>query len=406
MTTRSHSALERCVGPAGAFLNDAWGRTPFYRRTVGGFADLLTLADVDHMISTMSLRLPAFRLVKDGKTLPPSGYTKSGRIGSTAITGIAHPAHIFQRFQEGATIVLQGMHRYWLPLARFCRDLELTLSHPAQVNGYVTPPGSRGLAVHEDSHDVFVLQVHGRKLWEVWDPSADGSTLSRAREGGASSLAIELEPGDCLYMPKSTPHAARTEDRTSAHLTIGVLTRTWGSLLGDLVKRLEREPSFREALPAGFHRQPEKFTAEIEERLTDLQRWLDKANPADLAEGAIRRFLTTRPSVLPGGLLDLVETDSLGDGSTVRRRAGSVCEVRRDGEMLLVYLGDRELRMPGWLEPAMVDIAPRDEFMVAEVAGDLDPDSRLVLIKRLVREGLLELPPQPSSVDAGEESSA
>jgi len=298
------------------------------------------------------------------------------------------------------------MHRYWLPLARFCRDLELTLSHPLQVNGYVTPPGSRGLAIHEDSHDVFVLQVHGRKHWEVWDPSADGSTLSRAREGTASSLAVELKPGDCLYMPSGTPHAARTEERTSAHLTIGVLTRTWGSLLGDLVKRLEREPSFREALPAGFHRQPDRLTAEIEQRLTDLQRWLDKANPADLAEGAIRRFLTTRPSILPGGLLDLVELESIGERSMVRRRAGSVCEVRRDGEMLLVYLGDRALRMPGWLEPAMRDIVPLAQFTVNEVAGDLDPESRLVLIKRLVREGLLELHPQPSSVDAGEDSGA
>jgi hypothetical protein len=38
-----------------------------------------------------------------------------------------------------------------------------------QVNAYLTPPASRGLGVHHDTHDVFVLQVHGRKLWQVWD---------------------------------------------------------------------------------------------------------------------------------------------------------------------------------------------------------------------------------------------
>ena len=39
------------------------------------------------MLSSMSLRLPTFRLIKDGKTLPESSYTKSGRTGSKTMTG-------------------------------------------------------------------------------------------------------------------------------------------------------------------------------------------------------------------------------------------------------------------------------------------------------------------------------
>ena len=51
------------------------------------FSDLLTLDDVDHLVSSTALRLPTFRLIKDGATLPESAYTKSGRAGSKPLIG-------------------------------------------------------------------------------------------------------------------------------------------------------------------------------------------------------------------------------------------------------------------------------------------------------------------------------
>ena len=171
--THDPGALQRCVGDPDDFSRNDWARRPRLHRDPNGFADLLTFEDVDHLLSSTALRLPYFRLVKDGKTLPSSGYTKSGRTGSVSVTGIADPASIFDLFRGGATIVLQGMHRFWRPLAEFCRELELALGHPTQVNAYITPPGSRGLAVHSDAHDVFVLQAFGRKHWEVWDRTSE-----------------------------------------------------------------------------------------------------------------------------------------------------------------------------------------------------------------------------------------
>jgi hypothetical protein len=75
------SALERCVGDVPRFTRELWGRRPDVHAGAdpGGFADLLTLDDVDAMVSSMALRLPAFRLIKDWATLPESAYTKAGR---------------------------------------------------------------------------------------------------------------------------------------------------------------------------------------------------------------------------------------------------------------------------------------------------------------------------------------
>ena len=82
--------------------------------------------------------------------------------GSEWLHDVIDPGRVYDAFWHGATIVLQGLQRYWEPLVRFSRELELELSHPVQVNAYVSPPGARGLGVHYDTHDVFVLQTGAR----------------------------------------------------------------------------------------------------------------------------------------------------------------------------------------------------------------------------------------------------
>jgi hypothetical protein len=384
----SAGALERCVGDVPRFLRDDWGRRPTYRPGRAPFDDLLSLADVDHLVTEAALRLPAFRLVKDGDTLPTSGYTKSGRTGSQRVTGMADPRRMLDAFEDGATLVLQGMHRYWPVLGRFCHELEAELGHPAQVNAYITPPGSRGLAVHQDSHDVFVLQAFGRKQWDVWATRPLGA--DKPGDDEEPVLSVTMEPGDAMYLPLGTPHAASTQTVLSGHLTVGVLNATWGHLLSEVLEDLRREPAFAEPLPAGYHRDPDGFATEVKDRLAEVQRWLDGVDATAVADRRIRAFLTSRLPSLGGSLVDLARLDSLGTDTALRRRSGSFCEVRIDGGELAVFLGDRELRMPARVEPSMRFVAGQAAaFRTGDVPG-LDDAGRLVLARRLVREGLLE----------------
>ncbi len=382
MTDGVRSALERCVGDPVSFLSEIWGRRPLHHRSPQGFEDLLTFQDVDRMVSARGLRLPAFRLVKDGETIPARDYTKSARIGSEPVTGIADSARIFQLFEDGATIVLQGMHRFWEPLASFCRDLETELGHPTQVNAYITPPGSQGFAAHEDAHDVFVLQAFGRKQWEVWNPSADAES--------EPALRLDLRPGDSLYIPKGGPHAARTEETVSGHLTVGVHTYQWADLIREVLTLIDKEESFTERLPAGFHREQQAFTSSVGAKLEELARWIEKVDSADAARMMVRKFLTSRPSLLTGSLEGLLALDEVTDESALRRRPQSILHVETDGGRLFAFLGDRELRMPAALLEPMRLVQQRTEFLVKDFAPWLDAESRLVLARRLIREGVLE----------------
>jgi bifunctional lysine-specific demethylase and histidyl-hydroxylase NO66 len=380
------SALSRCVGDPEWFAEEHWARRPLHRPggDPDGFDDLLSLADVDRIVSSMAIRVPAFRLVKDGKTLPGSAVTKTARTGSQSISGMIDPVKVYREFERGATIVLQGLHRSWLPLARFCRDLELELGHPTQVNAYVTPVGARGLAVHSDEHDVFVLQVFGTKAWQVFDsddPAGERPPL----------LDMEIAAGDSLYIPKGFPHAATAQRAASGHLTVGILSPTWGQVLSEAVAMAQDEPEFAGPLPLRFAQDREGFRRAVEERLRAFSAWVEKADAGQIAERLSRLFLTKRQPLLAGHLQQLLAVPALTDDSVVARRAGSMLVLERTDGELAAFLGDRELRMPAWVEPAVRTLTSSDRLAVRDLSPHLDQESRLVLVRRLVREGLLEV---------------
>lgn len=380
-------ALRRCVGDVDRFADEVWGkRILVHGPAADGFEDLLSLDGVDELLTEHSLRSPAFRLVRDGRTLPVSDYTRTARIGGTPVTGVADPARILAAVEHGATLVLQGLHRYWPPLAGFFRELELGLGHPCQVNAYVTPPGAQGLRPHSDQHDVFVLHAFGSKSWQVWPAPSEGSE----EDGDAEN--VDLEPGMALYMPRGTRHAARAQHDVSGHLTVGVHATRWRDLLQAAVTRVLEDRAWEPPLPVRYHQKQASVVTELGRHLKHMGAQLMETDPSNPVEEHVERFLTTRPPILRGGLSDRLRVSTLEDSDRVRRRPGSVCEIRAGGAgTTRVLLGDRELRVPEWLEPAIRVVAASDSFIVRDLAGQLDLTSRLVLVQRLVREGLLEV---------------
>ena len=381
---RTGSPLRRCTPDPERFLRETWGvRAAIHRGAdARGFADLLTLDDVDRLLST-SLRTPAFRLVCAGDQIPESAYTRSGRTGSKPVSGMADPARIFELFDDGATIVLQGLHRYHEPVTRFCRDLELELGHPCQVNAYITPPGAQGLALHSDPHDVLVLQAFGRKQWQVHPAPGE-----EPRE----PLAGELGPGDCIYMPEGTPHAATTQETLSGHLTIGVHVGSWREVLTDVWTTVGGDSSLDDRVPAGWTRDPAAFAEELSARLRGVAAAVGHVDTDDVATARLERFLSTRASIVRGSLSDRQELDGLHDDTVLERREGTVCRLIPRPDRLVALLGDRRLEMPPWVEPAMRRVATASTVRVGELGDELgDRQSGSVLARRLVREGLLSI---------------
>jgi bifunctional lysine-specific demethylase and histidyl-hydroxylase NO66 len=293
------------------------------------------------------------------------------------MTGLVDARKVLDLLDGGATVVLQGLHRYWSPLTDLVRDLELALGHPCQANAYLTPPGSQGFALHSDTHDVFVFQTHGVKDWEVHD--------------GSDVREVRMEPGTSMYLPTGTPHAARTQDAFSLHVTVGVNRVTWRQLLDNTVQAALDRGVHDRPLPAGYLHDPAVLTSELGARLRELADQIAGTDPDRAAAAEVERFLTRRPTAVRGGLRDRLEVRDLHDTTALRRRPHSVCALAADGDRLRVLLGDRELRVPANLREPLEHVRTHDGLRPADLAPWLDEQSRLVLTRRLVVEGLLEV---------------
>lgn len=373
-----HPALDLLSGDARTFLEKVWAsRVHLHRTAPADLVGLLSLDDADHLLTSTAIRTPSVRLAQDGAVLPESRYTRSATLAGKQLTGLVDGRKALAAFADGATVVLQGLHRYHPPLTRLVAQLELELGHPCQANAYLTPPGSQGFAVHSDSHDVFVFQTAGTKQWEV--------------HGQDGAEEVLLEPGLSMYLPTGTPHAARAQDTVSLHVTIGINQLTWRGLVERAVKPLLAEVP-DEHLPAGYLDDRSPLAGGLADRLEALAARVREVDTEAAAQAEVRRFLTSRPPRLPGGLHDVLRVGTIDDETPLRRRRGHPCVLLpgTDGR-LEVLLGDRVLDVPARLAPALEEVRVRGELRPADLADHLDPQSRLVLCRRLVREGLLEV---------------
>jgi uncharacterized RmlC-like cupin family protein len=376
-------ALERCVGDVERFLNEQWGSAPFLSHSAdrGGFDDLASLDDLDTMVASLGQRASNLRMVRDGKPLAISAYTSAPGSKSRTTDRPVDAASVYKRFDEGATIVLESLHRYWRPLTDFCRDLETALGHRLQVNAYITPSGSRGFDVHRDSHDVFVLQVSGAKHWIVFDSQDENKVL----------IDREIEVGDALYIPAGFPHAASAGTKASAHLTVGILTHDSIDIVREIAKLAEGEPAFSDRLPVGCTQDPQALRQAVVRQVDELRAWLDKVDLDELTERMARKVMGSAQPVVRGQLRQLELVASIDEDTMLVRRSGAVCVLFPRDTSLKVLLVDRELQMPLSAQAAMREVAGRSRLQVRDLHRFLTPESALVLVRRLIREGLLEV---------------
>ena len=344
----------------------------------GRFDGLLSVARAEEMVCATGIRVPAFRLARDGSQVPLSGYTEDLPWSPGRFSGLAQVDRVAGEYADGATIVLQALHLHCHPVAVYCRALERALGWPVQANAYLTPATAQGFAVHHDTHDVFVLQVAGEKRWRVYEPVVElplgSQTWSGKYDAGEPCEELTLCAGDTLYIPRGWPHEAVATHADSLHLTIGLHPPTRLDALRAALDAAAREDvELRRALGPGG------------ELPGDLLSRLD-LSPEAVATRARRRFVAGRRPILEDQLACLRAAERLGTDDALERRPTVIAE--RDGAAL-VFEGKR-VELPERVREAVEFLHGAGRpFTASELPGGLDPAGRLVLLRRLIREGYL-----------------
>jgi hypothetical protein len=397
-------ALARLLaGTTAAFAAESWGNQAVFARAAtlpGAFADLFSADAVDELVTRRGLRTPFVRMANEGTVLNPARYTAPGGFGAEIADQVSADK-VLDEFAGGATLVLQGLHRTWAPLAEFTRQLVADLGHPVQVNAYITPPSARGFDPHYDVHDVFVIQIAGEKTWRIHPPVHRSPLRSQTWDSHRAEVAQEaanppaieetFRPGDVLYLPRGWIHSATALGGTSIHLTIGVAALTRHDVLREVLTRAETAESLRAALPLGVDLSDPAVVADlVTGALADLAGFAG-ADPDQATQVAGRLARRVQDSTRPEPIAPLATVNSaasMHEATTVSLRHGLPGRVVARGTQVALVLPAKSITLPAEAADALTAVLTGEPVRAGDLPG-LDPASALVVARRLVREGVL-----------------
>ena len=323
-------------------------------------------------------------LITDGLGRPPRTRTKDHHLDLRALRN-AHRA--------GASLGLVRLQKLRPEIALACRAVEeafvrngVVLSARVGANAYLTPPESRGFNVHNDGHDVIVLQLEGEKHWSLY-----GTPRTLPLEGNTTALKappepqeqVLLRPGDVLYLPRGVLHAAETRASHSLHITLSIHVLTQRELIGrvlDGVAALRRDAPTIDG--------PSEEDAELGRQAATA------LDPGRLRQAAIEasQEAMSHWEIIPDSHLRSAWRGPAADAASRFQRAAGVFGMisSGSGDSLEVFCPGERIRGPKALRESLEFIlASRESFAVADVPGPLTEGAKLELVQRLLDGGLL-----------------
>ncbi len=384
------SSLDAILDPvsAGSFFSDYFETRPLYihRQSPGFFADLLSLDDIDNILTTQCLLHPNVRVVSAERTVEPDEYCRADLT--------IDPDRLLRLHADGGTIVLNHLHLQHACLSELCAALESSFGAPLQTNIYLTPPQARGFRAHFDAHDVFILQIEGRKEWTLYQQAIDLPLEGQSEdvEPGSETAKINLAPGESLYLPRGLVHDARSEGSRSLHVTLGVLSYTWADVLVEAVaEAILGSGRFRRALPrelvAGGSPTPEAET-EFRELLGAIA---GTANLGSALGSFSRDFIEGRRPWLRGQLAVIGALGGVSLATEAFLRPHLRASLHEDADSIHIRCYGKNISVPKSAAQAVRFALSTPQFRVRDLPSGLDDQGKIVLVRRLAKEGLLTI---------------
>jgi bifunctional lysine-specific demethylase and histidyl-hydroxylase NO66 len=353
------------------------------------FSSIFNLAALWSHIETANASCSGMMFVKLGEKIDEAALWRDERT--------IDPLGVAQLLRSGATVTLQELHIRSAKVAKLCRNAEQLFNCPFNANAYFTPAKCQGLARHHDTHDVFVLQIAGKKRWHLFEPTLElplpGQVMGNEAENNPRSLGcFELSAGDVLYIPRGFPHEAIANERDSLHLTLGSHVWTWADFLVEAVAEVaHRDSAFRKGLPIGYT--SGQFDADrMKDVLGDLlDRLALNLRPRRVLSRFAETFILSRRQIFESPYEQIERADRVTIDSRVGGHPGLIYSFQRSGPYFHLLCHGRDLTFPEHLAGTVSFALTRPAFTVGDLPGDLSNDAKLCLIQRLIAEGLVQI---------------
>lgn len=419
MTNDRFFGLDHLLAPVtpDELLETYWERRMLHleRRDPSWYRGLVSREDVDHILATGKDH-PDFTvaLIQNGVIVHQDGdHVRRFGHGDALKVEQLDAQSLYAHHAAGATIRIYRLERHLTPVWALAADLEARLSSDVSVNLYMTPPGSQGFRVHQDLHDVLVLQIAGSKRWQIYEPPHELPVERPVRahrklyerrfpfdgaEGApppdpATMREVTLRAGDLLYLPRGFPHAAAAGGEGSLHLTVGLSPLTFHDLVVHAVtRRLGEERMLRCGLTPGFMTDA-GVAARLAEQGPELARVAATALTAEWLRESLtdlaNRSLYHRRPVTVGQMEDVRRLPELTLESHVAVRPGVAARLETRGDTVFLFYSGRVLSFPARAADLLESILRDRRFAVGEIETHLGDQSRLMMARQLMKEGFL-----------------
>ena len=197
---------------------------------------------------------------------------------------------------------------------------------------------------------------------------------------------FKVKAGDTLYVPRGVYHDARSENGTSMQISLGIFPYYWCDVLHALVDKLaDKHSRLRMAVAPTKHLDRVGLQSNFRD-LMDLV--AENADIVDVVEHLQAVSASKRVKDGKGRLQDLESLHELAPYSLLKLREIDV-EVVENEETLVIAFYDKRLSLPAFTGPQVDVIFSGDLFSAETLPSSLNLAGRMVLIRKLITEGLV-----------------
>ncbi len=401
-------SFERLIAPIDTetFLSEYWEKKHLVvRRDDPSYYDsVFTIADVDRWLSQ------AKNAQSDMAIFPPPDRKHEGRYLKP---GQASMQDLYRAFDSGNSIAIEDIQEYWPPLAPLVNSLSHSFSARVKVNLYFTPAGGvQGVHIHPDVLDVFAVQVDGAKDWYIYEPGYMLPTqniqywnqlsdryqetsvplMNANQDEVPTTDEFRLEKGDLLFLPRGLPHRAVTPAGSpSLHLAVQIKPLYWIDFVKAAAEAVSVDhEEMRGSLPAGF-----LSNAAAREGMAETFQSLLNLLGAEVSfertlNAVMEKMIATTAFPPDGHFQQLTELSKLDLDSTVERRGDLTCLVKSSNGHVSIHFASASMQLPDRAITALEFVRDNERFQVRDLPT-LEDKAKIVLARRLIRDGLLRL---------------
>lgn len=336
------------------------------------FQHLLPWQMINDLLALEMLDEKLLRVARDGRDIPPTLYRKT-----TGDREVVDCRKLHDLLKQNASVAINQVQYLSPPVRRLATQIEVGLGQKVNVNAYMTFGPGGAFAMHYDSHDVLVMQVHGTKHWFIYDDPApspiDYEKKSKPHERNVAFETV-LREGDVLFVPRGTYHRAAVTDTDSVHLTFGIHTFKGLDFLAWLRRETEEDELFRKDVialrgPEALAEQERALKARLCEIIDgyslndNLEQWRRSRKPLNDFRLGPRQALDDQTMLAP-----LLRYREAWQDSVEKKGK----EPSAAGERIVELLIEKSLVSVGELKAALHDVL--DEDMIKSTLAELLDD--------------------------------